>query len=93
MSRPNLRQPGRFLWHRIGNSFVARFGKFQVSVSKRGRSGVNLVWRVRDVFWNSWLGQGDHESIDDAILEAEAIALLEERSLHRAITGLDAGSP
>lgn len=75
------RDPGLFVWEECGRSFVTHFGGLGVSVSSRGSAANGTkVWRVTDVFGNKHLG-GDWKALDDAILEAEALAVREGRAL------------
>ena len=76
MAAEEDRAPGRFIWRSCGRSFWTRFGPLSVSVSARGsRAKGTLRWRVSDVFGNHHLGAGVYDDLDDAILEAETIAV------------------
>ena len=83
MKEPEIRQPGRFVWRECGRAFITDFGKLHVSVRRRGRCGVDLQWRVAEVFGAQFLGSGWRDTLDDAILEAEALAIRETGLLER----------
>ena len=85
MKEPERRQPGRFVWRECGRAFVTDFGKLHVSVRRKGRRGVDLRWRVAEVFGAQFLGSGWHDTLDDAILEAESLAIREAGELERNI--------
>ncbi len=70
-------RPGKFVWEKSGNSYVATFGRLTCAVSRKGRRGVNLRWRVADIFGNHHMGGGWKEDLDEVILDAEK--LLEEQ--------------
>lgn len=80
---PEERQPGRFIWRQCGRAFVTNFGHLSVSVRRKGRRGVDLRWRVDEVFGAKFLAEEWHEMLDDAILEAEALAIREANCLYR----------
>lgn len=75
------RDPGLFVWVECGRSFVARFGALSISVKGIGSDAKGTRrWRVGYIFGNAHLG-GGWKTLDDAILEAEAIAVREARAL------------
>jgi hypothetical protein len=70
-----------FVWEECGRSFVTRFGALSVSVKGQGSLAKGSKrWRVADIFGNLHLG-GGWKSLDDAILEAEALAVREGTAL------------
>jgi len=85
------RQPGLFVWSKTGRRFVAYVGNLKVTIVARGRKGATRRWHVADVFGHQWLSHGDHAELDDAILEAEGLALREAKTLHARLLELTQG--
>jgi hypothetical protein len=85
----DIHRPGRFVWERWGRSYTTNFGPFRASVRKFGRQGVNLFWRVEDIFGAHWFDQKQHASADFAILEAERIVLREAAKIPAYVKAAD----
>lgn len=76
-----VRDPGLFLWEECGRSFVVRFGLLSIRVVGRGSFAKGTKkWRVDDIFGNQHF-HGEWKVLDDAILEAESLALREANAL------------
>jgi hypothetical protein len=72
-----LMKPGLFEWRKCGRSWIADIGKLDLEVNERGSVRRGLRWRVRSVLGAQNFGGGWRESVEDAILEAETIAVRE----------------
>ena len=70
-------KPGLFEWRKSGRAWVADIGSLSLIVNERGSQAKGLRWRVREILGASNWGSGWLDSVEDAILEAEAIAIRE----------------
>lgn len=83
--RQDMKKREFLVWEKIGRSWVTRVGKLSVVIVERGKVGVDLRWRVADVFGQKHLGSGWHSTLPDATREARALATRELRAAYKSM--------